>query len=189
MANINFLENEVIEFKKTTGELKEGIISIVSILNKHQGGKLYFGIKDNGEIVKAEMKNKPITGTVEITKQDVSTNEPLPNTLIEVYNEKDELVFSGRTDENGKITIENLRYGKYYFLEKEAPEGYSINPEKMYFEILEDGKIVKCTMVDEKVVIEVPSTGIEDYHIVELMGSLLILSGIGVIVYVKKKRN
>lgn len=31
MANINFLENEVIEFKKTTGELKEGIISIVSI--------------------------------------------------------------------------------------------------------------------------------------------------------------
>lgn len=59
----------------------------------------------------------------------------------------------------------------------------------MYFEILEDGEIVKCTMVDEKVVIEVPSTGIEDYHIVELMGSLLILSGIGVIVYVKKKRN
>ncbi len=51
MANINFLENEVIEFKKTTGELKEGIISIVSILNKHQGGKLYFGIKDNGEII------------------------------------------------------------------------------------------------------------------------------------------
>ena len=51
MANINFLENEVIEFKKTTGELKEGIISIVSILNKHQSGKLYFGIKDNGEII------------------------------------------------------------------------------------------------------------------------------------------
>lgn len=38
MTNINFLENEVIEFKKTTGELKESIISIVSILNKHQGG-------------------------------------------------------------------------------------------------------------------------------------------------------
>ena len=32
MSNMNFLENEVIEFKKTTGELKEGIISIVSIL-------------------------------------------------------------------------------------------------------------------------------------------------------------
>ena len=28
-------ENETLEFKKSTGELKEGIISIVSILNKH----------------------------------------------------------------------------------------------------------------------------------------------------------
>ena len=151
--------------------------------------KVYFEIKDNGEIVKAEMKNKPITGTVEITKQDISTSEPLPNTLIEVYNDKDELVFSGKTDENGKITIEDLRYGKYYFVEKEAPEGYTLNPEKMYFEILEDGEIVKCTMVDEKVVIEVPNTGVNDYHVIELVGSLLILSGIGVIVYVKKKRK
>jgi len=44
-------------------------------------------------------------------------------------------------------------------------------------------------MVDEKVVIEVPSTGVNDYHIIELVGSLIILSGIGVIVYVKKKRK
>lgn len=196
-----YTENNELIFTGTTDESGKVVIDNLKvgkyyILEKEAATgyvitdeKVYFVIKDNGEIVKAEMKNKPITGTVEITKQDVSTNEPLPNTLIEVYNEKDELVFSGRTDENGKITIENLRYGKYYFLEKEAPEGYSINPEKMYFEILEDGEIVKCTMVDEKVVIEVPSTGIEDYHIVELMGSLLILSGIGVIVYVKKKRN
>ena len=74
-------------------------------------------------------------------------------------------------------------------MEKEAPEGYTLNPEKMYFEILEDGEIVKCTMVDEKIVIEVPNTGVNDYHIIELVGSLLILSGIGVIVYVKKKRK
>lgn len=60
MANINFLENEVIEFKKTTGELKEGIISIVSILNKHQNGKLYFGIKDNGEVIGQEVSTKTI---------------------------------------------------------------------------------------------------------------------------------
>ena len=60
MSNINFLENEVIEFKKTTGELKEGIISIVAILNKHQSGKLYFGIKDNGEIIGQEVSSKTI---------------------------------------------------------------------------------------------------------------------------------
>ena len=34
-------ETEQIEFKKSTGELKEGVISIGSILNKHENGDLY----------------------------------------------------------------------------------------------------------------------------------------------------
>lgn len=73
MSNINFLENEVIEFKKTTGELKEGIISIVSILNKHQSGKLYFGIKDNGEIVGQDVSSKTIR---EVSKTISENIEP-----------------------------------------------------------------------------------------------------------------
>ena len=44
-------ESEQVEFKKSTGELKEGIISIVSILNKHEKGDLYFGVKNNGEVI------------------------------------------------------------------------------------------------------------------------------------------
>ena len=73
MTNINFLENEVIEFKKTTGELKEGIISIVSILNKHQSGKLYFGIKDNGEIIGQDVSSKTIR---EVSKTISENIEP-----------------------------------------------------------------------------------------------------------------
>lgn len=44
-------ETEQLEFKKSTGELKEGIISIVSILNKHGSGELYFGVKNNGDVI------------------------------------------------------------------------------------------------------------------------------------------
>ena len=44
-------ESETLELKKSTSELKEAIISIVSILNKHQGGEIYFGIKNDGTIV------------------------------------------------------------------------------------------------------------------------------------------
>ena len=47
-------------------------------------------------------------GSLEFTKTDLSTDEPLPNTLIEVYTENDEMIFSGRTDENGKITIKDI---------------------------------------------------------------------------------
>jgi hypothetical protein len=42
---------ETIEFKKTIGELREGIVSLDAMLNKSGYGNLYFGIKDNGEIV------------------------------------------------------------------------------------------------------------------------------------------
>lgn len=150
--------------------------------------KVYFEIKENGEIVKAEMKDKPITGTLEFTKTDVSTSEPLPNTLIEIYNEKDELIFSGRTDENGKITIENLKYGKYYIVEKEAPEGYTLNEEKMYFEVKEDGEIIKCTMTDDKIV-EVPNTN-KNNDLVLGMISLIGL-GTGCVIYgtIKSKQR
>lgn len=44
-------ETEQIEYKKSTGEIKEGVISIASILNKHGKGELYFGIKNNGEVI------------------------------------------------------------------------------------------------------------------------------------------
>ena len=151
--------------------------------------KVYFEIKEDGEIVKAEMTNRPILGTLEFTKIDISTSEPLPNTLIEIYNENDELVFTGKTDENGMIIIEELRYGKFYIIEKEAPEGYILNGEKIFFEIKEDGEIVKATMVNEKVVIEVPNTGLNDYHIYEIISGVLVLSGLGVIIYAKKKRK
>jgi len=50
MINIGS-ETEQIEFKKSTGEIKEGVISIVSILNKHSSGVLYFGVKNNGDVL------------------------------------------------------------------------------------------------------------------------------------------
>ena len=43
-------ESETVEFKKSTSELKEAVIDICAMLNKHGKGRLYFGIKNNGEI-------------------------------------------------------------------------------------------------------------------------------------------
>ena len=154
--------------------------------------KYYFEIDEYGKTYKLTLKNEKITGKLEFSKVDFSTSEPLPNTLIEIYNENDELVYSGRTDENGKIVIDNLEYGKYYILEKEAPEGYQLNPDKMWFEITEEGEIVKSEMKDEKVVVEVPDTRMEDFTTIYLMcltvvGSGAILYGIYKIKKSKKK--
>ena len=133
------------------------------------------------------LKNHLPKGTLEFTKSDFSNDKTLPNTLIEIYTENDELVYVGRTDSNGKIIINELPLGKYYIIEKQAPEGYKINPDKMWFEILEDGKIVKAIMKDE--VIEVPNTGVNDSHIIDIIGLVFITGGVGFIIYDKKRKK
>ncbi len=53
-------ETETIEFKKSTSELKEGMVSISSILNKHGVGTLYFGIKPNGDVIGQEVSESSL---------------------------------------------------------------------------------------------------------------------------------
>ena len=48
-------ENEEIEYKETTGEIREGVISLVSMLNKTKKATLYFGIKNNRKIMGQQM--------------------------------------------------------------------------------------------------------------------------------------
>ncbi|MCK5660421.1 MAG: putative DNA binding domain-containing protein [Methanosarcinales archaeon] len=55
-----FKESEIIEFKKSTSELKEAIFSIGAILNKHQKGEVYFGIKNDGTIVGQDVSEQTI---------------------------------------------------------------------------------------------------------------------------------
>ncbi len=106
--------------------------------------------------------NRPYRGTLLFTKIDIETGEVLPNVLIEVYNEEEELMYRGITDENGQIVVENLPYGNYYILEKKALEGYQLFTEPIYFSIQEDEEIVEVSMENVKIV-QVPDTKKDAY--------------------------
>lgn len=68
-------ESETIEFKKSTSETKEGLISIGSILNKHGNGTLYFGVKDSGEICGQQIGSD----TLRKLSRDITDNiKPVP---------------------------------------------------------------------------------------------------------------
>ncbi|MDR1559710.1 MAG: ATP-binding protein, partial [Clostridiales bacterium] len=44
-------ESETVEFKKTTGELNDALKDVAAILNKHNRGELYFGIRNDGTVL------------------------------------------------------------------------------------------------------------------------------------------
>lgn len=48
---MRFKESETVELKKSTSELKEAIISIGAMLNKHSKATVYFGIDDTGAVL------------------------------------------------------------------------------------------------------------------------------------------
>ncbi len=53
-------ESETIEHKKSLSELKEGLVSMAAILNKHGRGELWFGIKNDGEPVGLQISEKTL---------------------------------------------------------------------------------------------------------------------------------
>ncbi|MBS3060162.1 MAG: putative DNA binding domain-containing protein [DPANN group archaeon] len=57
---MKIMESETTELKKSTSELKEAIISITSILNKHPSGEIYFGIKNDGGVIGQQFSGKTI---------------------------------------------------------------------------------------------------------------------------------
>jgi ATP-dependent DNA helicase RecG len=57
---MKFKESEKRELKKSTSELKEALISIVAILNKHHKGEAYFGISNDGAIIGQTVTEKTV---------------------------------------------------------------------------------------------------------------------------------
>lgn len=129
--------------------------------------KLYeFEVKDNGEIVKCTLTNKPEEkpeapgkGKLEITKVDISDGKLLPNAHFAIYDENKNQIMKGVTDSNGIATFE-LGAGKYFYQEYDAPIGYQLDDTLFPFEIKTDGEIVKCRMTNvPKPVPLLPTTG------------------------------
>ncbi|SQC08262.1 collagen adhesin [Clostridium perfringens] len=117
------------------------------VLNKEP---IYFEIKENGQVVKLEMENKKIRANVELIKIDADTKRLLEGGVFELWN-GEKLVGEYTTNKDGKISLENLEAGNYYWKEVKAPNNYILDEDKaLNFEIIEDGKTITTT-VENKV--------------------------------------
>ncbi|PGC33833.1 adhesin [Bacillus pseudomycoides] len=110
-----------------------------------------FNISENSKTITLTAKNKPIKGTLIITKVDVADgNNKLPGAEFAIYDKQGTEVVKGKTNEKGIATFEKLPAGEYTYRETLAPEGFLINEETFSFKIKEDGEIIKHTVKDQK---------------------------------------
>lgn len=80
-AALMFKESETTEFKKSTAEVKAGVVSVVAMLNKHGRGEVYFGIDDNGKVLGLTIGK---TTLKDVTQAVVDNTEPKVFPKIEV---------------------------------------------------------------------------------------------------------
>lgn len=151
--------------------------------------KYYFELKYKDQYTeeisyKLELSNYLKKGELEFTKTDLITGDAIPNTKIEIFTENDELIYSGVTDNDGKIYIKNLPVGQYYIIEKLSAPGYKLSNEKQYFTILDDEEVVKMNMTNEKMEVVVPDT-LKNNYLDIILKSIILLSS-GIIIYEKK---
>ena len=91
------------------------------------------------------------TGKIIITKKDVSNGKVIPDCEIEILDENKKVLFRGKTDKNGIVEFEKLPYGKYFYREFNAPNGYILDEMPFAFEIKENGEIIKAEMTNKPI--------------------------------------
>lgn len=82
--------------------------------------------------------NKLSKASVQIVKTDSDTGKTLKGVEFTLYNANKEKIGVYKTNKKGKILVENLPYGKYYFVETKCKDGYYSSNNKYHFELNSD---------------------------------------------------
>lgn len=71
---MKFQAGESVELKKSTSELKEAVTSIAAMLNKHQRGEVWFGVKNDGTVVGQQVSDKTVRDVTKAISEHVEPN-------------------------------------------------------------------------------------------------------------------
>ena len=133
-------ENVVLEYKKSLVQLKEGIISLSSMLNKSNRGELYFGIGPNKKVYPFMISKKTLA---DISNEIRMNLKPLPIRLdIEVVKIEDIDVIRIYV-EDGDIPMTNSQLQNFFASKKENYSQWEEKPTNYSYEDIDEELLIK----------------------------------------------
>ena len=119
------MENETLEFKKSTSELKEGIVSLSSMLNKHSEGTLYFGVKNDGTVIGQSDVSEATLRDISRKIAEAIKPQVIPEISMELIDDKTII----KVVVKGNANIYSA-YDKYYI--RSFDEDKKVSPDMLY---------------------------------------------------------
>lgn len=116
-------ETETLEFKKTTGEIKESMKSISSMLNKHGIGTVYYGVARDGEVCGQDVSEQSLRDVSRAIYQNIRP---------QIYPAITEKLLDGKHVIKVEFNGDDVPYsadGRYY--SRVADEDLEVTPEQL----------------------------------------------------------
>ena len=127
------MESEKVEFKKSTSEVIEGVISLAAMLNKHGEGTVYFGVKNNGDVIGQKDLNENTLRDISRKVAEGIKPQIIPNIALELIENKKVIKLFAKGD-----NIPYSAFGKYY--SRSFDEDRALSPEMLKALINKDGE-------------------------------------------------
>lgn len=116
-------ETESMEYKKSTGELKNAIVSLASMLNKNGYGTVFFGVGNNGEAIGQLLGDATLRDVSQAIANFIKP-QVIPTITLELIDEKNIVkVYVEGTDKPYSA------YGRYYM--RSADEDRELSPSQL----------------------------------------------------------
>ncbi len=96
-------------------------------------------------VVTVDVENRIARGSIQLLKVDHDGVTPLEGAVYRFWYEDGTEITTATTDKDGKITVENILYGKFYYQEQTPPEGYDRDETIYEASVDYDGHVITVT--------------------------------------------
>lgn len=109
--------------------------------------------KGQSQVTSVTALNSLTTGSIELTKVDIDHHGTLEGAIFNILDQDGKVIREGlKTDQHGKVIVNDLKPGNYQLVETKAPKGYQLDASPINFTIDKaQAKPLQITVSNKKI--------------------------------------